>query len=100
MATRTLRTAAQRAAGYAKHRLSSEASRSQPKRSGGWRRGLVVIGVFQGVGEVGRERPVLFGKVMLAGPRDRERVASREGEAVRADLRVAHIEPDLAGEAA
>src|SRR6476659_3354196 len=55
----------------------------------------VVVGVFEGVGEVGRERPVLFGKVMLAGPRDRERVASREREAVGADLRVSYVQPDL-----
>ena len=48
---------------------------------------------------MGRERPVLFGQVMLAGPRDREGVAAREGEAVGADLRVSHVEPDLAREA-
>ena len=60
----------------------------------------VVVGFFEGVGEVGRERPVLLGQVMLAGPRDREGVAPREGEAVGADLRVSHVEPDLAREAA
>ena len=60
----------------------------------------IVVGLFEGVGEVGRERPVLFGLMMLAGPGDREGSLPASARRSAPICRVAHVEPDLASEAA